>query len=336
MKVNIITHNETEKINDLIDFMIKSDSLFNSSPQSKNAHLAILNNFFDEKTSFFILSDKSEYDACASLTFHNEYPNIAFIGNYHLPVNNPNRNAIRRELFSSLVKHAKRKGVKTLVGPINFNTWLSNRFKYPADTTLLNWEPSNPREYAEDFLAENMIVDKKYFSYFLPSIEDISVLKPIADNVLSQGFKLIPINKDNLETQKILYQLNCECFSENYFYTKISFEQYKATHLASLTGIDLSYSAFIKNDERIWGYVFNIPIGDEIIVKTVLVSPLCRSSGIGTTLLYETLLIAKNDGFRKIVGALIREGNISAIIFKKSVTPLTQTSEYLLFKKDIS
>lgn len=332
----IISHNETESLSEIINFMMKSESLFNTkSPQSLAAHQIILKFFFDDKSKFVVLFDDHTIIACATITTNENYPQTAFIGNYHLPIDAKNRESVRKFFFETIYSYAKSQTITSLVGPINFNTWLSNRFKYPVDSELQPWEPSNPKEYPEDFEKEQFTIDKKYFSYFLPTINDIDVFKSHHGKILSQGFRITPINLNDEADQKILYQLNCECFSENYFYTDINFTQYKNTHLASLKGADLRYSAFIENDERKWGYIFNIPSGDYVIIKTILVSPLCRAGGIGSALLYETLNKGRIDGFTKLIGAMVREGNASQHFFK-NVSPPDQVNQYLLFKKVIS
>jgi len=143
---------------------------------------------------------------------------------------------------------------------------------------------------------------------------------------------MTPIDLKNPEHRLTLYKLNCECFSENYFYSTISFEQYENSLLKSIDNLDFNFSCFIENDERKWGYIFNLPDNETIVIKTIIVSPLARASGLGSAMIYEKMSYAKEQGFKKITGALIREGNPSQRFFKKDSSPF-QINEYLLFKK---
>lgn len=332
MKTKIIAHDQVDCFNDLAQFMSESEALYNSRPTTPEAHLGLLKLFFNEQSKFIIIEEDHKILACATITTVPNYPAVCFIGNYHLPINYKNREDIKKSLFQAVYHYCSNLQMKDIVGPINYNTWLSNRFIYPAVSIQHFWEPINPNEYPEDFLAENFEIDKKFFSYFMPTIDDMHVLKPAYDIALNQGYRFSPIDISDKEHQKILFQLNCECFNENYFYTPISFEQYKDSILNSIKGMDLSYCRFIENDERKWGYIFGIPDNHQIIIKTILVSPLTRSKGLGSTLIFEMLDRAKKDGFTEMVGALIREGNASQFFIKRSSKPY-QINEYLLFKK---
>lgn len=330
----IIGHNEVDCFADLVAFMSGAEALYNKRPTTKETHLGLLKLFFDEKSKFIVIEEDHKILACATITTSPDYPTVCFIGNYHLPINHENREDIRKSLFQAVYLYCSSLQINNIIGPVNFNTWLSNRFSYPVPSNQHFWEPINPTEYPEDFMSENFEIDKKYFTYFLPTIDDMQVLKPASDLALSQGYRISPIDLADTEHQKLLYQLNCECFSENYFYTPISFDQYKNSLLASLKGMNLSYCCFIENDERKWGYVFSIPENNQIIIKTVLISPLSRSTGLGSALIFESLKRAKNNGFTEMVGALVREGNPSQYFFKRTSKPY-QINEYLLFKKVI-
>ena len=334
MKFKTIEHTQNLEINKLVDFMHKSEALYNKSPTTKESHLYLLKLFFSNKTIFLISeNEKEEFMACASISIDENYPKIAFLGHYHLPINLAGRDDIKKSFFNFIYSYCKKMNLSNIFGPINFNTWLNNRFVYPIPEKLYSWEPKNPSLYPEDFFDEKFEIDKKYFTYFLEGME-VSRLTPLYDQAIEQGFQISEIDINNPDHQMDLYQLNCECFAENYFFSEISFEQYKNSILKSIEGLDLRYSFFIGNSERKWGYIFNIPQDEFMVIKTILVSPKSRASGLASALIFKSITLAQTMGFTKTIGALIREGNASQKFLKKG-SNIYKTHEYFLLKKEI-
>ena len=333
MKCRVINHSELSQFDRIIDFIYEAELLYNKKPTSKEAHLNLLNLFFNEESAFIIVHDKDDRIlACASISTDNNYSEIGFIGHYHLPINLINRAEVKHLFFKFITSYCSNLSLSNIIGPINFNTWLANRFIYPVPEKIHYWEPNNPTQYPEDFIDEGFEVDKKYYSYFLPNTTEADVMKPAHEHILAKGYRMTPVEINNLAHQKILYELNCECFSENYFYREISFEQYQKSLIKTIVGMDFSLSCFIETNERKWGYIFNIPDQESIVIKTIIVSPLARTNGLGSAMIYQKIIEARSKGFTKATGALIREGNASQRFFKKDSSPY-KINEYLLFKK---
>ncbi|MBT4722466.1 hypothetical protein HOB30_01800, partial [Candidatus Falkowbacteria bacterium] len=163
MKKNIYT--SIKDLAQLTQFIFTSQSMYTkASPQVIGF---LLSTYFDDSSRLLTITDNDEKIlACATLTFPERYPEVAFLGNYELPVNTLNRSAIKKELFSLIENVAKENHITKIIGPINFNTWLGNRFKTSTTNKDYAWEPLNPKEYVDDFTSEDFSKDMEYITNY--------------------------------------------------------------------------------------------------------------------------------------------------------------------------
>jgi len=160
--------------------MHESESIYNKTPTTKEAYSNLLNLYFNKESVFIIVQDeKDALLACASISTDKNYSEIGFLGHYHIPINLSNRPIVKKVFFEAINDYCLEQKTFILIGPINFNTWLSNRFIYPVPEKIQYWEPNNPSQYPEDFMDEGFEIDKKYFSYFLPNTSEMEVMKPV-------------------------------------------------------------------------------------------------------------------------------------------------------------
>lgn len=227
-------------------------------------------------------------------------------------------------LLEEISKWARKNKSKNLVGPMNFNTWFSNRFKVKGFDHSYAWEPHNPYEYYDLFIKNDFEVDKVYLSKFYSTTALIMERTlPGYEHAKSKGYSFRGI--DVLKDVEVLYKLNTKCFAQNYLYSPITIEQYRNTHIRAISGTDLSLSFFIMDAEEVErGYVYAFENNGFLIIKTILIDPEARGASLSSAMLYESLKQATQKGISKTAGALVREGNISEQFFKTLGEPLVE------------
>lgn len=247
----------------------------------------------------------------------------------------------RKEVLKLLMKEvenfAKKNNKINILGPIDLNVWMGNRFKSKGHDDNRSWEPHTPKNYLNDTLELGYQLDQDYLSCFYTSIGPcFERTKPAFNKVLEENFALrnVDITLDG-EVDK-LFRINTTGFNQNYFYEPITQEQYELTHIRALEGFNFQYSFFLLNPkgEEI-GYVFSYPDKDNrLIVKSIVMNPNFRGAKLSSALVHATVAKAKENGLTKVCGACVRKGNVSEHFFDH-LGEKEKIHEYTLVKKSL-
>jgi hypothetical protein len=315
MKTEVLT--KLDQLSATLDFIDSSEA-------------ALYELFFDETCKVINVLEKDQIVGTITLRTPTEYPDKAFFGSYKVS-SQDKRDEIRNALFDVVYQELTNK--KELFGPICFNTWLSNRYKISGSEFHYHWEPKPAPQEIEDLCALGFINDAQYITNFYSSeLQLLENTQPAYEHCLAEGFKFEDITIDGLQEQQKLYQLNCICFSQNYLYTPITFEQYQRTHLRALQDFDFTYCSYITKDGKAQGYIFSFEDQGEIIIKTILIDPQVRNAGLASAMVHESVKRAQANCIHKGAGALVRVGNISEKFFQALASPASQ-NHYQLYKK---
>jgi GNAT superfamily N-acetyltransferase len=225
-------------------------------------------------------------------------------------------------LLSALMQRLRKQGCTLAVGPMDGNTWRRYRFmSEPGNEPPFFLEPWNPPAYPEYFLQAGFTPLAHYTS---ARVTDLSVrderIPRAVERLRAAGVSWRPLNQDRFEEElKSIYRLSVKSFVENFLYTPISEQEFLAQYLAIAPYVRPELTLMAEQEGKLLGYLFGIPdlnrSGrgeiDTFIVKTVAVLPGRRSAGLGSVLVAESHRIAREQGYRYAIHALMHESNQS-------------------------
>lgn len=245
------------------------------------------------------------------------------------------------ELIERATAYLKQKGVDTVIGPMNQNTWHSYRFQ---KTTSLEqpyfMEPVQPKEYTEWFEEAGFEVDQNYYS-FSTSLGSFGRTKEsIIEAFFLKGIEI----KDgtNLTDEELLrnnYDLSRICFAENVYYTPVSYEVYQAIYQPSLPLLKKEYVYYAYSRNKPVAFLFGVPDYNQvkrgkkletILFKTFAVLPEYRNLGIAGGLMECVAHVARDNGFTKGIMALVHEKNYTMHMLPDQ----KMCSHYVLYRRE--
>jgi len=154
---------------------------------------------------------------------------LGFIGHYF---------ADSREASSSIlataVEELRRQRCDLAVGPIDGSTWRRYRFVTESSTSPAYFmEPTNPPEWPiwwEDAGFQPLAGYHSSLNSNTPVSKDQLELLAIGGN--AAGLSLRVINLDRFEEELVaIYRLSCESFTDNFLYSPITWEEFRAMYL---------------------------------------------------------------------------------------------------------
>jgi len=192
---------------------------------------SIENSYFDRSTAKVFVHNKE----ARLVGFYNpelsiEDESVAYFGFWETV----NDAAIASLLFSQFEQWAKEQGASRVYGPINFSTYQNNRLRIDAfEQAPFIDEPYNPSYYPELLTGQGYDIKYKYLTGInqnLPNlVEQLAPSFEMMKKKLDGVFHFEPLNeKVWLENLEKLYPLVDSIFSENFAYTPISWENFKA------------------------------------------------------------------------------------------------------------
>ncbi len=211
----------------------------------------------------------------------------------------------------------KRRGVNTVIGPVDGSTW--KRYRLMTQSTgerSFPLEPVNPLSWNAHFQRSGFKVVKTYGT----SINrDLEIKDPecqlLSTKLANQSVKLRSLNVHNLLWDLDgIYQVTMEAMKNNFLFSpadKALFlkEQMKLTTLA-----DPELVVVAEQRGKIVGYLFSYPDTDRLIMKTIARDSDSNLKGLGRMLYQEVHSRAYEKGFREAVHALYATGNTASDI----------------------
>ena len=286
------------------------------------------------------------------IVFYNENEEIA--GSLNLWHNRPNYNGrktsyIGDKLFNKVFKELKKRGIKTIIGPLNGTTW--NTYRYVTDKR--NHPPFLMEPFNEDYYVE--LFEKigfKALAYYISTI--MENMNPVQRGHLSKKieklkkfdyYKDITVksaeNEDLMAVLNKVYDLTIEAFKNNFLYSELDREIFLKMYMSYEDKIVKKFFKMLYLKDELIGYVFGIPDYAELqykekvetmILKTIAISPKYNGKGMGYILIDELVKEAERSGYKNVIYALMHEKNIS-----KNIGSLLgdELRRYALFIKEL-
>lgn len=290
---------------------------------------------FPRPTEFWVTrSGHQRIGANVSLT----NPDVGFIGFFETDTSTKEALAIGKGLLHEAEAFLKSKGVKTVYGPLNYNTWFPYRFGLPKDDELtFSWEPFQPKEYPQVWMEGGFTVCESYQSVGLGDLQGYAEkCRPAYERAVQEGYSFRPVDADRLESHEIpaLYEISMEGFRDNFLFEPLDPQGFAGIYVPAMKKADLSYSFFVldKNGKEV-GFFYGFVDQGYLVLKTVAVRNEARGKGLSNALTYLQATAALAKGHSKMITALVKTGAQSES-YKKKATPLW-THDYVLLKKEI-
>jgi len=218
---------------------------------------------------------------------------------------------------------------KTVVGPMNGNTWLPHRLILESnERPPFLMEPDEPEHFLSTFEAAGFSILSKYSS----SLIDLTTAQPdftsLRKRLQNQGVQIRSISPHRHGFKQDLisiFQLSLQSFSHNFLYTPLQQESFVGKYQAAQKHIDPDLILLAERDNNLVGYVFCMPDlsahkykqQPAIIVKTLATLPDRSLSGLGTVLVATAQEGVKNKGYQEAIHALQYESNTSLRISQR-------------------
>ena len=245
------------------------------------------------------------------------------------------------QLLGTAVGWLKDQGARTILGPMDEDTWHRYRFNAgPFDQPPFLMEPYNKPYYCELWQHSGFLPLKRYYSKVVNDAEAAAAsLSKIHRRVLAHGYRLRPLAMDRFESEiEIIYRLSTKIFVDNFLYEEISLDDFLTLYRPARWLIDpqLVLIAEAEGREPV-GFVFamvdchravasmrgsrrplaklrflfNRRHAGAVNIKTLGVLPGHRRSGLAAALMSQIYQNALQSGYCRANLCLIREGNPS-------------------------
>ena len=240
-------------------------------------------------------------------------------------------------LLETAEEWLKAKGVRSAIGPMNFNTWFPYRFRTGEPKARFSWEPENPPEYLQIWEKAGYRPLESYHSQGHSGLSAFSErLKQSFDKAQSFGFTFRPFDSAKVMEQEvpILFDISMEGFRDNFLFEPIPFESFRALYVPIAGKMDLGLSFIASHAEHgPVGFFFTFQDGEYAVFKSVAVKPIARGRGVSNALMYLGAERALSRGLSKLITAMVKSGAQSESYGKKA--ELLWQNDYVLLKKHL-
>ena len=201
--------------------------------------------------------------------------------------------------------------VKRIIGPINFNTWFSYRFRVkPVDDLIFSWEPVNPPAYLALFKAQGFspqyFYDSRGFDG-LAQVEKRSQPGLVKATGLGYTFRPFDLSAGQIEKEvALVHRISLQGFGDQHFFEPIPATIFKQIYVPIAQKGALEYAFFAQDPSgQEIGFMYGFADGDYIVFKSTAVKPEHRGKGVFGALSHLMAKKAVSQGFTQFVMALM-------------------------------
>ncbi len=249
---------------------------------------------------------------------------------------------IARALFDAAREVAIKLGIKSLVGPMNGNTWNAYRFMESGSTPLFLTEYYHHHYYLKLWEGGGFSPIAKYFS----SIDmQLNLNEDINDEALEKKFKAEGINIRSINIalfeQEIglIHEFCSTYFANNFLFTPIESNAFLAKYMPIKPLIDPGFVKIAEDENgKITALFFAIPdiynsVTPTLVVKTIVRNPSRKYAGIIHLLGNLIVKEARKKGYLHMIHAFMHASNTSNKVSKKFSGEVFRS--YVLFGNNI-
>lgn len=245
-----------------------------------------------------------------------------------------------RELFQEGIAWLRQAGARSIVGPMDGDTWHRYRLNVgPFDEPPFLLEPYNPPYYVPMWTANGFVPLERYSSKRVDPQAVVTHLEDKRRAALAAGYRLRPLDAKRFrEELRTIYDLSRRIFARNFLYTEIPEEEFYQLYAGARGLIDPDLVLFARSPagEDV-GFLFAYPDqsravaamrgrrdllaklrflrhrkdADTVDFKTLGVLSEHRRAGVAAALFHEGHRRVVEKGYLFAHHCLFREGNPS-------------------------
>ncbi len=303
---------------------ISVSSDLNGLLQEKYGNNANFNYFlsdFNKSYNFCVNNDNISFHPIAGFEGEELCAHIALIIDKRLPAGEaffgflevPNDVLVFNSMWNSLIKEAHSKGISVLKGPVNGSIWHQYRCIKETDGSPLFKTEVFSELYYHDFLTSKK--PSSEVDYFSASREPYDIVLKLVnpesfEKLTQHGFRIEVVKQVAPGQLKTIADISRSVFRENWGYTELNDQEFIDLYSTEKLKDYLDSLYLLYKGKDLIGFCSTSEENKSTLaLKTICVLPVYRGLGLGNALAYKIHLDAKKDGFKKIIYALIREGN---------------------------
>ncbi|MDO8269502.1 MAG: GNAT family N-acetyltransferase [Candidatus Levybacteria bacterium] len=216
------------------------------------------------------------------------------------------------KLWRELVYEAKKQGIKVLKGPVNGSIWHQYRcYKKSNGEDYFKTELPTELYYYKYLFSNNPSLEINYYSAYRKKFDDVMRHIEKGYKLLNtSGFRIDELDQISMMDLQSIGIVSKKIFSKSWGYTELTVKEFLELYSMDKFAAHLSKLYLLYRDDEIIGYCSTVK-GNEstLICKTICILPNYQGLGLGNALAYRVHVDARNQGYKKVIYALIREGN---------------------------
>lgn len=222
-------------------------------------------------------------------------------------------------LFARAAAVARLMGCRSLLGPIDGDTWHSYRVALPSEYPPFFLDVPSRQWYGSLFESSGWRVASSYHSTWMPpapEADEASVMERLASHEITVRSVEMELYRDELWA---IHSLSVTEFADNPFYTPISYESFCDLYAPLESIVDPELVLIAEQDADVVGFVFALgdrfaSPGERIVMKSAASSSTVRGMGVGAGLMEIVHARARSRGVGRVIHALMHDSNRSARI----------------------
>ena len=295
---------------------------------------------------FWILEQDGAPIGRIGANLSSRYPQTGYVGFFEVDTRLSGAEKAARILIEAACSFLQGKALR-VYGPLNLNTWLPYRFRLnERDQRCFPWEPVNPPDYVEHFLAAGFEHKIDYHSTAFGNLDRfLEQTESDYKGALAKGFRFRQLDWSRLfqGEASMFYRIANEAFADSFLFESLPqplFDQFIGQFYKP--GHDCSYVAVSPQGEDVgFFYVFtdqHFPSSGETpetyaVLKTTGVTKQARGQRLSNALAHLAVKSAVSKGAQFAIAALVRSG-IQSESYARKGSPFWQ-HQYALLEKSL-
>jgi ribosomal protein S18 acetylase RimI-like enzyme len=233
-------------------------------------------------------------------------------------------------MWEALTKEARSRDISILKGPVNGSIWHQYRCVKETDgSPFFKAELFAEPYYYQRLVSINPAREMAYYSASRDRFEALLPIlqagEPIYKKLGDAGFFIKEIKHVALKELQAIAALSRMVFHNSWGYTELTENEFIALYSSDKLDEHLGGLYLLYKDDNIVGFCGTLKEDENtLICKTICVLPEYQGMGLGNALAYKIHVDAQEKGIKKIIYALIREGNniknfpqVDTVIFRR-------------------
>lgn len=246
---------------------------------------------------------------------------------------------IATALLARCQQHLHQSGIRTIVGPMDGDTWHAYRTSDPSDHIPFLLDRQTPPWYGGMFRAAGYRVCDQYLSSWIPA-DHLSWdrLERSLSRIDAAGIRLRALDIQDWDAELArIHELSLEAFADNYWAEPLDIESFRRLYDPWREQLPTEGIVIASRGGRTLAYAIScpqtLPDGSrQTIIKTVATSRSRYARGLGALLVEWLHRKSCHDGHRGVIHALMHSQNPSTRILSSCATTLCT---YSLWRKDL-